>query len=135
MSDPRLRLDEAVLRSARGVSRRGFLRRLANGAAGVAFGTAFLWRRPDLALANHNDCSGRHCAAAYCGSAGRCKSGLLNVKRRRYLGNYCVSDTFPHCWETANYRCCDCCSTTNNGESSCSLCSGLMWQCGCYAHL
>lgn len=137
MSDPRLRVDEAVRRSAGGVSRRRFLRRFGDVAAGVAFGTAFLWRRPDLALANHpgNPCSGKHCYAGYCGSAGRCKSGQLNVKRRGYLRNYCVSDTSPHCWEAAGFRCCDCCSTDNNGENQCSLCSGLMWQCGCYARL
>lgn len=134
-SDPRPPLDELVVRSARRVSRRGFLRRLANGAVGVAFGTAFLWRRPDLAAANHNPCSGKHCASTLCGSEGRCKSGQLNIKRRRYNGNYCVSDTTPHCWEAGGYRCCDCCSTTNNGENSCTLCSGLMWQCGCYARL
>jgi hypothetical protein len=125
-------LDDAVANAARGMTRRRLVRRASAAALGLAYGTAFLWQRPDLSGANHNACSGVHCSSTRCYDSGYCHN-TTRTGRRGYNTNYCIgSSGGVACWSNNGYRCCDCCADYNTGSFSCQLCGGFFWACGCY---
>ncbi len=121
--------EDLVERSARGISRRRFLRR-AGGAVAAASIASVVWR-PGMAWA---ECIARtdpfnadricgpspYCSSTRCYDSGRCHHSTQH-RARTYGGNRCVSEItdYSNCWcvcKSGNlYRCCDCCADTYQG--------------------
>jgi hypothetical protein len=131
-------IDSMVAGSARGVTRRRFLRRAGQAAFGTAVAVAYgsLTVRPAEAAV----CG----PSPYCNLSTRCYSSgachnTSRTKPRAYSKFYCISSGagYPNCWYATSpagnrYRCCDCCADYNTGGNRCSTnCGSGFYACIC----
>lgn len=128
------RLDSTMEATARGLTRRRLMQRAGTGALGVAFGTAYLWQRPDLASGQHTACQGILCSSTRCYDSGYCHC-TTRTKRRAYTRGYCLGcDGGTACWTEQHgclWRCCDCCADYDTLWYTCDFCGGFFWACVC----
>jgi hypothetical protein len=132
-------LDDFVVKSAVGLTRRRLLRSAGTAALGATLATTFTGSRSARASALASDgCSGSpQCSADRCYSDGGCHDTSESQWREYgYADCQCASCTthcWPVCYSGAWYRCCDCCMDYDTGGGSCSNCpSGAFYKCHCW---
>jgi len=131
-------LDNGVLATAEGMSRRRLFRNAGGVAFGAALTTAFMGTEHAHAHADHACGPSPMCPRNRCRDQqkARCKDVRDGVQWRYYNGSTCVGfsgNTASHCWTAQahghTWRCCDCCiRVPNYSPTSCSGCAGGQWS-------
>jgi hypothetical protein len=140
---PLNRLDAAVARSARGLTRRRLLRNAGGAALGASLAMSLSGTKESrAAVLDAGGCSGSpQCSDTRCYADGGCHN-TTQTKWRDYAGGSCTcASCSQHCWPSSYNgratRCCDCCVDYNTGGSTCSSSScggGSWWRCHCWGY-
>lgn len=126
--------ERLVTASAKGMTRRRFMRRAGTTALGAAVTTAYLGRRSDeaKACANPAPCYGApRCGGHRCNGF-QCDAARADTNWSCYGGGQCCGNAgYDNCWEApGRIRCCDCCA--HNAECTtgapCSGCGSSNWH-------
>jgi hypothetical protein len=136
--------DAMVARTATALTRRRAFRNAGATALGLAMGTAYFGRRPDVAAACEY--------SAICGPSPKCKDpeqcNGYHCADDRSVVNYalwgpnsqpCAPQSADNCWTTCVngdlYRCCDCCRKDPDCQAGaiCTGCGSGTWRkCSCH---
>lgn len=139
--------DDLVVRAARGMNRRRFLRGAGSAALAGAATTAFLSRPSDAGVYPGGHICG---PSPYCNHSTRCDGyrchQTTQTSYRGYGGSTCTGSSGTNCWSACKngtrYYCCDCCVDNYPGDdvygrnaARCygCCCNPSWWQCICHS--